>query len=468
MKFEPLSAGKVKMYACGITPYDEIHIGHARQAVVYDVIRNYFEYSNFEVAYVRNFTDVDDKIIKRANEDGRPSSEISAHYIEENSRDLRRLKVREATHEPKVTECIEDIIGMISGLIEKGYAYVNNGEVFFDIAKYRGYGKLSNRSKDELINAEDTPNKRDSADFCLWKPYKEGEPFWESPWGRGRPGWHIECSAMAMKYLGETIDIHGGGLDLIFPHHENEVAQSEAYSGKSFAKYWVHNGLVMLNGSKMSKSTGNFMTIKDALKTYFPEELRYAILVQNYASNIDFSRDLFINARKRLYYFYSTLTRMNALLGEAGSVSPEKVPPKVRDIEKTFAECMDDNFNTPKAISELSDAFREINKVLASKNYPVPEKAAIFVPFLASLRRISGVLGLLEENPAGHVAALNDRVLAEKGVARSFIDGKVAELLSAKAQKDYQKADAIKRELNAAGVKLLEQNNEANWELLYD
>ncbi|HNW43729.1 MAG TPA: cysteine--tRNA ligase [Elusimicrobiales bacterium] len=468
LNFVPLKEGSVKIYACGITPYDEIHIGHARQAVVYDIIRNYFEYLKFEVTYVRNFTDVDDKIIRRANDEGRESSQISRHYIKENSEDLRRLKVRAATHEPKVTECMDAIIAMIGRLVDGGYAYVNNGEVFFAISKFKDYGKLSNRKKEELINAEDSPNKKDNADFCLWKPHKEGEPYWESPWGRGRPGWHIECSAMAHKFLGDTIDIHGGGIDLIFPHHENEIAQSEAHSGKAFAKYWLHNGLVMLNGSKMSKSTGNFMTIKDALKIYFPEELRYAILVQNYGSNIDFSRELFTNARKRLYYFYSTLAKINAFTGPRGPGAPDAAPPKVRDLEKNFSEFMDDNFNTPKVISELADVFKELNKLAGSKNHTAEEKAAVFGLFRRGFRNITQVLRLFEEDPEEYISALKARFLAEKNIDTALVAGRIEELRTAKAGKNYEKADSVKRELAGLGIKLLERSDSVDWEILFE
>ena len=466
--FRPLVDGELRMYACGITPYDEIHIGHARQAIVYDVIRAYFEFLGYKVTYVRNFTDVDDKIIQRANEEGRESREVSEQYIRENSRDLELLKVKKATHEPKVTDCIDDIIGYIQGLIDRGFAYVSNGEVLFDVAGFSGYGKLSNRKKEDLINAEDSPNKRSNNDFVLWKPHKPGEPHWESPWSDGRPGWHIECSAMAMKYLGQEIDIHGGGLDLIFPHHENEVAQSEAYSGKQFARYWLHNGLVMVNGTKMSKSLGNFLTVKDALKIYFPEEIRYVVLTHNYSTNVDFSKSLFLNARKRLYYFYTTLAKVKEFLdGDDVEASPERVPAIIAGFEDRFVQLMDDNFNTPRVISEITEIFKELNKIIDSGKYSREEKRGIFVAFLEVFKKVTSILRLFEEEADDYLAKLKDRVLAEMGLSEDFINSKITERQAAKSIKDYAKADSIKEELKSAGIAVQDSPDSVSWEIIF-
>ena len=466
--FQPLVDGELRMYACGITPYDEIHIGHARQAIVYDVLRAYFEFLGYKVIYVRNFTDVDDKIIKRANKEGRQSSEVSEQYIEDNSRDLELLKVRKATYEPKVTECIPDIIGYIQGLIDNGFAYVSNGEVLFDVGRFADYGKLSNRRKEELVNSEESPNKRSSNDFVLWKPHKPGEPHWDSPWSKGRPGWHIECSAMAMKFLGEEIDIHGGGLDLIFPHHENEIAQSEGYSGKRFARYWLHNGLVMVDGTKMSKSLGNFLTVKEALKSYFAEEIRYVVLTHNYSTNIDFSKSLFLNARKRLYYFYTTLSKINQILaGENADISPERVPAIIAGLGDSFVQFMDDNFNTPRVTSELADVFKELNRVLVSGKYSLEEKKGIFAAFLKSFRKVTNVLGLFEEDPDEYLSKLRARVLTERGLSEDMIKAKVAERQSAKEAQDYARADSIKEKLKAAGITVQDSRESAGWEIIF-
>lgn len=468
-KFVPLVSGEVKMYACGITPYDQIHIGHARQAVVYDMIRAYLEYAGYHVVYVRNFTDIDDKIIKRANEEGKESSQISAHFIRENSDDLKRLKVREATFEPKVTECIEEIVSFIQVLIDKGFAYVRDGEVFFEIDKFAGYGKLSNRKKDELINSEESPNKKSVNDFVLWKPCKPGEPYWNSPWSQGRPGWHIECSAMAYKYLGEAIDIHGGGIDLIFPHHENELAQSEAFTGKQFASYWLHNGLVMLDGIKMSKSLGNFMTVKDALSIYFPEELRYAILVQSYSSKMDFSKDLFKNARKRMYYFYQTLEKIQNLLSQ--NVKPAEntnIPPIIASIKSKFVEFMDDNFSTTKVLAEVTDVFKELNKTIDSSSLTLGDKVLILNSFMNIFKDISLVFGLFEEDPTAYLKNVRNRILSERGLSEKYIDAVIKDRSVAKLAKDWKAADKLKDELLAKGISLKDSPDSVNWEIVFD
>ncbi len=459
--------GELKMYACGITPYDEIHIGHARQAVIYDIIRLYYEYLGYKVKYVRNFTDIDDKIIKRANDEGKESSQICEFYIKENYKDLELLKVGKATYEPKVTECINDIIEYIQKLISKEFAYVNNGEVFFSVEKFAKYGQLSNRKKDELINSEDSPNKRSNNDFVLWKPNKIGEPYWESPWSKGRPGWHIECSVMANKYLGDEIDIHGGGIDLIFPHHENEIAQSEAYSGKKFARYWVHNGLVMINGTKMSKSLGNFLTVKDALKEYFPEEIRYAILTHNYGSNIDFSKDLFLNARKRMYYFYITLLNMYKIIESTDEEISSNFVPEMADLEKKFVEFMNDNFNTPKVIAEITNIFKELNKIIHSNKIILGEKKGIFKSFLKNLHPISKVLRLFEEDPRRYLTRFNDKILKDRNLNENYLNSKLKDYLSAKLVKDYSKTDNIKDELKLHGISVQDSSESVSWEFIF-
>jgi cysteinyl-tRNA synthetase len=467
-EFKPLKEKELKMYACGVTPYDNIHIGHARQAVVYDVIRSYFEHIGYKVTYVRNFTDIDDKIIKRANAEGKETKEISEHFIEENTKDTDSLKVRRADFEPKATECIPDIIAYIEVLIAKGFAYSRNGEVFFDIDKYKEYGKLSNRVREELVNSEVSENKNNPNDFVLWKPQKPGEPAWESPWGPGRPGWHIECSVMANKFLGEEIDIHGGGLDLIFPHHENELAQSEAYSGKPFARYWIHNGLVMIDGVKMSKSLGNFLTVKDALLIYFPEEIRFAILSHQLSSGMDFSKELFLNARKRLYYFYSTLLRMSQVETNTTEAEAEySLPPHINDLDKMFIREMEDNFNTPRVISALGEVFKELNQILDSKKISLAEKKYIFRIFREKYQGIAKVLHLFEEDPSQYLKSLKSRVLKELGIDENYIEIKLQGRQAAKEVQDFAKADSIKEELLQKGIQVLDTPEGARWDLLF-
>ncbi|MBU1118177.1 cysteine--tRNA ligase, partial [Patescibacteria group bacterium] len=357
--FVPLDPSMVKIYSCGVTTYDEIHLGHVRQAVVFDVLRNYFEYLGYKVIYVRNFTDIDDKIIKKANDKHQDPLELSDYYVQETVKDLRKLKVGDATFQPKVTETIPEIIDFIGALIDKGNAYVANGEVLFDVDSFAQYGKLSGRKTEDLVSGDESANKRKPYDFSLWKPAKEGEPFWDSPWGSGRPGWHIECSVMAKKYLGDTFDIHGGGLDLVFPHHENEIAQSEAANGKVLANYWMHNGLVNLNGKKMSKSLGNFYTVKDLLKKYTVDEIRLAVLSRGFSLPLNFSEKLFVTTRKKLYNFYKILSKIDSIL--SGTIPDFSVNwakyEKIDKLESNFKTAMDDNFNTAKAITSIALAF---------------------------------------------------------------------------------------------------------------
>jgi cysteinyl-tRNA synthetase len=364
-EFIPLEGKTVKMYVCGPTVYDHAHIGHARSAVVFDVIRRWLEYRGYKVIYVRNYTDIDDKIIKRSREEGIPWYEVAQKYIDSYEEDMRALNVKEPTYKPRVTEHIPEIIKVVKGLIEKGYAYEANGDVYFSVEKFPSYGKLSKRKLEELIagaRIEPGEGKKNPLDFALWKKSKESEPGWESPWGIGRPGWHIECSVMSMKYLGETIDIHGGGLDLIFPHHENEIAQSESYTGKPFVRYWIHNGFVMVNKEKMSKSLGNFFTVKEILEKFSPDVLRLFLLSTHYRSPIDFSTERLEEAErslKRLINFIDSREVISSLpeKGEEGEVID------VESYRKEFEEAMDDDFNTAKALGVLFELVKEANQV---------------------------------------------------------------------------------------------------------
>ncbi|TCK04646.1 cysteine--tRNA ligase [Phorcysia thermohydrogeniphila] len=364
-EFVPLEGKTVRMYVCGPTVYDHAHIGHARSAVVFDVIRRWLEYRGYEVIYVRNYTDIDDKIIKRSREEGIPWYEVAQKYIDSYEEDMRALNVKEPTYKPRVTEHIPEIIEVIKGLIEKGYAYEANGDVYFSVEKFPGYGKLSKRKLEELIagaRIEPGEGKKNPLDFALWKKSKEGEPGWESPWGIGRPGWHIECSAMSMKYLGETMDIHGGGLDLIFPHHENEIAQSESYTGKPFVRYWIHNGFVMVNKEKMSKSLGNFFTVKEILEKFSPDVLRLFLLSTHYRSPIDFSTERLEEAERSLKRLLNFLDSKEVIrsLPEKGE---EEDVIDVESYRKKFEEAMDDDFNTAKAFGVLFELVKEANQL---------------------------------------------------------------------------------------------------------
>ena len=364
-EFNPLNGKNVKMYVCGPTVYDDAHIGHARSAVVFDVIRRWLEERGYSVTVVRNYTDIDDKIIKRAKEKNVSWKEVAEKYIKSFEEDMKALNIKEPTYKPRVTEHIPEIIDMIKGLIEKGYAYEADGDVYFSVEKFPHYGKLSKRKKEELLTgARILPGekKKNPLDFALGKKSKEGEPGWDSPWGKGRPGWHIECSAMSMKYLGETMDIHGGGLDLIFPHHENEIAQSESFTGKPFVRYWLHNGFVMVNSEKMSKSLGNFFTVKEILKEFSPDVLRLFLLSTHYRSPIDFSFERLKESKNALERLKNVIFSKSAIEKlKEGEKEANNTPINLSRYKKEFEEAMDDDFNTAKALGILFELGKEIN-----------------------------------------------------------------------------------------------------------
>lgn len=462
--FVPQEPNRVRMYACGVTVYDEAHIGHASQAVFFDVIRGYLQFRGFEVTYVRNFTDIDDKIINKANETGRSATEVSEHYIEETRKDLAALKVRPASAEPKVTEHVPEIVEFIGELCAKGVAYESQGNVLFSVEAFPAYGKLSNRRIDESYEGEAVEGKRSAPDFALWKAAKPGEPSWPSPWGPGRPGWHIECSALARLLLGETLDIHGGGVDLLFPHHENEIAQSESRSGKPLARYWLHNGLVMVDGRKMSKSLGNFYTIKEALGEYVPDVIRYIILSHHYSSNIDFSHDSFRTAEKRIYYFYKTLAAVTAFL-ESTEAPAVQASPQDGALLESFTASMDDNFNTARTLAAVSHAFTEANSLLQDRKKPLSEKTEALRRFMHDLRAIAGVLHILDDNPDAVLEEMEGRFLERHGMSREEIEEQIEQRRAAKERKDYAAADAIRAQLGTRGIKLLDRRDGTDWEI---
>ncbi|WP_456395552.1 cysteine--tRNA ligase [Desulfurobacterium sp.] len=447
-EFIPLEKNRIKMYVCGPTVYDDAHIGHARSAIVFDVIRRWFEHRGYEVTFVRNYTDVDDKIIKRANEKGVTWKEVAEKYIKSFEEDMKALNVKEPTVKPKVTEHISEIIEMVKGLIEKGHAYEADGDVYFAVETFPEYGKLSKRKIDELMaGARIAPEekKRNPLDFALWKKSKEGEPAWDSPWSKGRPGWHIECSAMSMKYLGETMDIHGGGLDLIFPHHENEIAQSESYTGKTFVRYWMHNGFVMVNSEKMSKSLGNFFTIKEILEKFSPDVLRFFLISTHYRSPIDFSFERLREAKaafERIKNFLNTRT----IIENIPQIDSEGSPIDVEKYINSFNEAMDDDFNTAKALGVLFEMVKEANilkdRAVKEQKISLNEKESL-LKAAAFIKATMKTLGfkLKEERTA------NDM---EDKLIKLLID--IRQKL--RKEKNFKLADEIRDELKEMGIVL--------------
>jgi cysteinyl-tRNA synthetase len=463
--FSPLQPGKVGMYVCGVTVYDYCHIGHARANIVFDIVYRYLQHLGFEVNYVRNYTDVDDKIINRANERGIDSRLLSEEFIRAFDEDMARLGLQLPTHQPKATEHIEQIVAVIQRLVERGLAYASAGDVYFAVEQFPDYLKLSKRNLEEMQSgARIAPGeqKRNPMDFALWKSAKPGEPSWESPWGPGRPGWHIECSAMSMVYLGESFDIHGGGKDLVFPHHENEIAQSEGASGKPFAKYWLHNGFVNVNQEKMSKSMGNFFTIRDILQSYDPEVVRFFILTAHYRSPIDFSDQNLQEAKAGLSRFYEALQA--AAEAVEGVPEGEAASTEGASLEEKFHEAMDDDFNTALAIGHLFDGVRTINRLMGEKKFA---KKADLVAQVRDLQqtvtRLGRVLGLLISEPAAWLEKRKLAALAKLDITAEEIEQCIAERKQARQEKDFARADAIRDELDAKGIELLDTPQGTNW-----
>lgn len=441
--FVPINPGVVNMYACGITVSGDAHIGHAYQALIYDIIRKYLEKQGFKVNYARNYTDVDDKIIAKSNETGIPALEYAEMMIERIDRLMRKFEVDDPTIWLKATCNIENIIDFVSKLIEHGNAYATErGDVYFSVESFKGYGKLSGRRLEdayESVRIENEENKKNPLDFALWKSAKPGEVYWESPWGKGRPGWHIECSAMNRAAFGEQIDIHGGGRDLIFPHHENEIAQSEALTGKPFAKYWIHNGLIKVNGQKMSKSLGNSILLADLLDKYSPETVKYALLQTNYRGDINITDNLFPDADKHMYDFYKVLDEVDksGLVAEGGN--PE--------IDAEFNRAMDDDFNTAKALADLFGHFKRIKQKLKAAD-------ASCVSDARQIRETYGLLGLFRHAPAEFIAYYEAKT-NEKNGEEDDIPQEVKDLaekrFAAKKAKDWGTADSLRLLISEKG-----------------
>ncbi len=470
-EFIPLVPHKVGIYACGVTVYDYCHIGHARSAIVFDVIRRYFRYKGFDVTYVRNFTDIDDKIINRARQEGIPWDAVAKKYTDEYYRDMDRLGVRRADVEPKATEHIAEIVNIIDGLIEKGFAYESYGSVYFAVDKFSGYGKLSKRDKEEVMagaRVEVDERKKNPLDFALWKKSKEGEPSWASPWGAGRPGWHIECTAMSIKYLGESFDIHGGGADLLFPHHENEIAQSEAFTGKPFVRYWVHNGFITIDKEKMSKSLGNFFTIREVLDKFDPEVVRFFLLSTHYRSPIEFSDEQLREAESSVDRYYTTIVRMNDFLGREYSASKEasETAKMFREVlssfKEKFEEAMDDDFNTALAFGHIFELIRELNRFL--DNGPSgSEDKDLLLKAGEVLSEAGDILNMFNRTPyEWYLSLMETRNI---GLSEKEIIGKIRERQDARQRKDWHLADAVRKELEEKGIILEDKKDRTDWKV---
>lgn len=468
--FKPNQEKKVGIYACGVTTYDVCHIGHALQAMVYDVMRNYLTFTGYDVTYVRNYTDVDDKIIAKAQELGIDALTHSQNMIDRSIADMRLLGIEPADVEPKVSEHIPEIIELIQSLIDKDRAYAADGDVYFSVRDFEPYGKLSNRTCDDMLHGarvESKGNKRDPLDFALWKAAKPGEVSWTAPWGEGRPGWHIECSAMAMKYLGENFDIHGGGKDLIFPHHENEIAQSEASTGKTFANYWVHNGLLTVEGRKMSKSLGNFLSITDAVEKWHPLAIRFAILKHHYGTNIDFNEKAFYDAYHRLLYFYNTLAKIDELTAQFADYpqqhAPNVEPPAIRE---AFENAMNEDFNTGRALAEIGLGFKWLNDLIAAKKPKLKAKVHSLKAVADELRNCGQVLGFFHDTPQQTLDQLQEYLIRDRGIDIDQIKAKVDERNQARADKDWAAADAIRDQLIEQGVAIMDTPQGTAWQVL--
>ena len=476
-KQEPLSTivpDKVGLYVCGVTVYDRCHVGHARSLVFFDTVVRYLRFTGYEVKFVRNITDINDKIIKRAAEETIPSEELASRYIGTFRADVAALGCLQPDIEPRATDHIPEMLDLIARLEKRGIAYASEGDVYCSVAKIKDYGKLSKRKLDELIagaRVEVGERKREGLDFALWKAAKPGEPFWESPWGPGRPGWHLECSAMSTKYLGQPFDLHGGGEDLIFPHHENEIAQSEGASGTPFVKHWIHHAFVRINEEKMSKSLGNFLTIEDILRRVPSEALRLFLVSTHYRSPVDFSDQSLIDAQRACERLHETLARVEQKLGSSfapvaggGAVrAPEaaSLPESVRPFHEQFVTAMDDDLNTARALGVVFDEVREINRLLdaGTDTQAIAEHHGNF-------SRLGGVLGVLRHPASSYLEAEKGRHVADSGIDPAEIERLIAERAAARKAKDFKRGDAIRDELLARGVVLKDGAGGTTWSVV--
>ncbi len=465
--FQPLRPGKVGLYACGVTVYDDCHLGHARSSVVFEVLVRFLRHRGLEVTWVRNFTDIDDKIIRRAQETGVPWLEVAERYIASFQEDMAALGIPPAEIEPRATEHIPEIIDLIRRLEEKGFAYQGQEDVYFRVRRFSGYGKLSGQSPEDLeagARVEVDPHKEDPLDFVLWKGSKPGEPAWDSPWGPGRPGWHIECSAMSMRYLGETLDLHGGGQDLVFPHHENELAQSEAATEKPFARFWLHHGLLTINQEKMSKSLANFFTVKEVLAKFPAEVVRFFLINAHYRSPLDFSDAALAEAETALLRLYTTLARLEEVLQKYPHVAlpgeydyyPATLTledcSRLGSLAGRFENALDDDLNTAQALGFLFEAVRLLNRLL-EEQCSEPGYLTILFDLHRELRKFGALLNLLQADPAAMVKSLRQKPL-DLQLSPAEIEQLIAERTQARKDKDYARADSIRKELLEKGILL--------------
>lgn len=473
---QPISEGAVGIYVCGITAYDVCHVGHARAAVVFDVVFRHLTSQGFNVTYVKNFTDIDDKIIDRANKEGVPITDITDRYIKMHDEDMTALNVLTPTVTPKATQHMPDMIALIKILEDKGIAYCVDGDVYFSVKDYPPYGGLSGRNLDEMISGarvDVNDKKKNPLDFVLWKKSKEGEPSWDSPWGAGRPGWHIECSAMSRRYLGETFDIHGGGEDLVFPHHENEIAQSQAATGKPLANYWMHNGFVKINAEKMSKSLGNIFPVREIIKQYHPEVLRLFMLQSHYRSPVDYSDASLKEARTALVRGYTALQQMKETLSQSLPQMPGKLEGanleyinKLSDLKDKFDAALDDDFNTAQALGCVFEAARLINHITtAEKKMPAPVKKSILATAVGIFAHFGQVLGVFLSEP--DVFFQTDRAVevVKRGLDCPKIEALILERQRAREDKDWQRADEIRKELTAQNIALKDSSSGTIWSI---
>lgn len=478
--FVPLIPGKVKMYVCGPTVYNLIHIGNARVNVFYEVVERFLSYCGFEVTRVMNFTDVDDKIINRAREEKLTSLEVSEKYIKEFLIDMNQLGIKPPTIAPKVTDHIPEIIQIIEKLIANGIAYVApDGEVFYSVRKFPEYGKLSGKKIDDLISGARVATdekKQDPLDFSLWKPRKaEGEVAWDSPWGKGRPGWHIECSAMAIRYLGETFDLHGGGMDLIHPHHENEVAQSEGSSKKLYVKYWMHSNMLTFNAEKMSKSLGNIMLARDFMNKYSPEVLRFFLLSAHYRSTIDYSEKNIKDTQTGLHRVYSVLKKCQsfAVLEPRKQVAESPEEKAISQFGSSFPtawkEAMEDDFNTAKVFGIVFEYVRMMNAYIDKKGFqPTPQTKKIVTQFLDNFKTLSSVLNVFAEEPGAYLQTLKTLIISERGLSEGEILEAITKRTEARQKKDFLTSDKIRDELLAKGIELRDLGTHTDWDVSFN
>ncbi len=467
-EFTPLEPGKVKMYVCGVTVYDYCHVGHARAAIVFDTIYRFLKHSGYDVTYIRNFTDIDDKIIKRANEEGVDWQDVTKKYIDAFYEDMGQLNIAIPSEEPKATEHIDAMLKLIQSLIDQDKAYESEGDVYFSIKNFPEYGKLSGRNIDDLqagARVEPGEHKRDPLDFALWKASKPGEPAWESPWGPGRPGWHIECSAMGRELLGEVFDIHGGGKDLVFPHHENEIAQSQGCSGKPPVRYWIHNGFVNINKEKMSKSLGNFFTIRDILKQFHPEVLRLFLLTNHYRGPIDFSDQYLHDAEKNLDRFYDFFAAAKAQRGEAVLNPGPDCKNKLEGhaLIGKMETAMNDDFNTAVVLADMMEELRRLNKFLADNKSDADWDS--FDTDVGALVYTGNLMGLFYLPPDAYKSLSFELKKSSLNLDVEKIEALVAQRIEARAAKDWAKADECRDALLEMGVVIKDSKEGTTWEV---